>query len=59
MTNYLTFLLRPDIFSITILTLYLLNAARWAYERNLGQTVYWLGAFIITSAVTFLMNGAK
>ena len=46
----------PAIFNYTILTLYVLNSARWAYERNLGQAVYWFGAFIITGAVTFLMD---
>jgi hypothetical protein len=53
----LTFLLRPDIFNIVILTLYVLSAARWAYERSWGNALYWACAFGITYSVTFLMKG--
>lgn len=49
-------LLDPKLFNYLILTMYFLNTVRWAFERNVGQIVYWLGAFIITFAVTFLME---
>lgn len=47
-------LLDPKIFNYVILCLYILNAARWAAHRNLGDTMYWISAFMITFTVTFL-----
>jgi len=49
----MTWLYDPKIFNYTILTLYLLNAGRWAYEGKWGDCAYWLGAFWITCAVTW------
>jgi len=48
--------LDPRFFNCLILVLYFLNALRWGFEKNIGQIVYWSGAFIITFAVTFLME---
>jgi hypothetical protein len=47
-------LLDPKFFNYLILVLYLLNATRWAVQRNLADTCYWLSAFAITFTVTFL-----
>lgn len=44
----------PRIFNYIILGLYLVNAARWALARSLGDTCYWLSAFAITFTITFL-----
>ena len=46
----------PALFNYVILTLYCLNAARWAFESRWGEAVYWAGAFIITYSVTFLLE---
>lgn len=43
----------PRLFNYAILGLYGLNILRWAIEGKPADAVYWLGAFIITSAVTF------
>lgn len=43
----------PRVFNFIILTLYGLNILRWAYEGKFVAALYWTGAFIITSAVTF------
>ena len=43
----------PAIFNYVILTLYILSAARWSIARDWNSAIYWLGAFIITSAVTW------
>jgi len=50
----MSWLLDPRIFNYVILTLYVLNAARWAWQRSLADTCYWLSAFAITATVTFL-----
>lgn len=50
----MTFLLDPRLFNYTIMALYLLNAARWAYERRVADVCYWLSALAITATVTFL-----
>lgn len=47
-------LLDPRFFNYLILVLYLMNAIRWGYQRNLADTCYWLSAFAITATVTFL-----
>lgn len=49
-------LLDPKIFNYVILALYALNAGRWAIAGKWGDVAYWLGAFWITAAVTFLMK---
>lgn len=43
----------PALFNWIILTLYLLSAVRWAVARDFNSSICWLGAFIITSAVTW------
>jgi hypothetical protein len=43
----------PRIINYVLLTLYLCCAARWAFARKWYDVAYWIGAFIITSAVTF------
>jgi hypothetical protein len=49
-----SFLADPKAFNYLIMVLYALNAARWAYERKLADTCYWLSALAITLTVTFL-----
>jgi hypothetical protein len=46
----------PKVFNYTIMVLYLLNAGRWAYERKIADTCYWLSALAITATVTFLYD---
>lgn len=43
----------PRLFNYVILTLYALNAARWAIAGKWGDCLYWMGALWITCAVTF------
>ena len=43
----------PMFFNYVIMTLYLLNALRWAYEFKWADFSYWLCAFGITATVTF------
>jgi hypothetical protein len=43
----------PRIFNFVIMGLYLLNAARWAYEGKWADMCYWLSALAITATVTF------
>lgn len=41
------------VFNYIIMTLYLLNAGRWAASRNWADCCYWLSAFCITATVTW------
>lgn len=50
------FLKDPKIFNYIILILYILCAVRWAFEKNYGQFIYWVGAIILTYAITFLIK---
>lgn len=47
-------LLDPRIFNYLIMSLYLLNAIRWAVARKTADVCYWLSALAITATVTFL-----
>jgi hypothetical protein len=49
----MNFLLDPKIFNYVIMTLYLLNVARWAYEGKWADVSYWTCAFGITATVTW------
>lgn len=44
----------PKVFNYLILTLYMLNASRWAYSQKWADVCYWLSAAAITATVTFL-----
>lgn len=46
-------LLDPRVFNFVILTLYALNAVRWAVYGSWADVCYWLSAFAITATVTF------
>jgi hypothetical protein len=46
-------LLDPRVFNFVILSLYLLNAGRWAYHGSWADVCYWLSAFAITATVTW------
>lgn len=46
-------LLHPALFNFVLLGLYLCAAIRWAYAREWWQSLYWLSACGITSAITF------
>jgi len=39
----------PRIFSYIVMTLYLANAARWAFEKKPADVCYWLSALAIIS----------
>jgi hypothetical protein len=43
----------PKLFNYLIMVLYLLNAGRWAWQRNWADMSYWLSAFAITATVTW------
>lgn len=46
----------PKLFNYVILTLYMINAAWWAWHGKLADTSYWLSAFAITATVTWGYN---
>jgi len=46
-------MLDPRIFNYVIMTLYVLNAGRWAAHGSIADVSYWLCAFGITATVTF------
>lgn len=46
----------PKVFNIVIMTLYIVNAGWWAYNRSYADMSYWLSAFAITATVTFGYN---
>lgn len=48
------FFLDPKIFNYVIMSLYLLSALRWGFERKPADVCYWLSALAITATVTFL-----
>lgn len=48
------FLLDPKLFNYVIMTLYLLNAGRWAIAGSWKDVCYWLSALAITATVTFM-----
>lgn len=52
----MAFLLDPKVFNYTILSLYLLNAARWGIYGSWPDVSYWLSAFAITATVTWGYN---
>ena len=43
----------PKIFNYIIMTLYLLNAIRWAVSGSWADCTYWLSALSITATVTW------
>ena len=43
----------PRIFNYIVLSLYGASTARWLCAGKYWDALYWFGAFIITSAVTF------
>lgn len=49
----INFALDRAVFNYVILTLYVLNAGRWAVAGSWGDALYWFAAFQITFAVTF------
>lgn len=52
----MSYLLDPKFFNYLIMTLYLINSARWAIECNWGQFVYWIAAFALTFSISFMMG---
>lgn len=52
----MSILLDPKIFNYLIMTLYLLNALRWAIAKKPADVCYWLSALAITATVTFLYD---
>jgi hypothetical protein len=49
----MSILLDVKFFNYLIMTLYLINSARWAIHGNYADVSYWLSAFAITATVTF------
>lgn len=52
----MTWLLDPKLFNYIIMSLYVLNAGRWAVQGSYADMCYWLSAFAITATVTFGYN---
>jgi hypothetical protein len=46
----------PRVFSVCIVVLFALATMRYAFARDLKQTLYWGGGFILNFAVTFLAD---
>jgi hypothetical protein len=44
----------PRFFNYLILSLYVLNAGRWAIASKWPDVCYWLSAAAITATITFL-----
>jgi hypothetical protein len=53
MTTMSTLLLDPKLINYLLTALYAANAARWAAYGSWPDAAYWLGALIITLALTF------
>lgn len=49
----MAWLFDPKLFNYIILTLYVTNAAWWAWHGKFADSCYWLSAFAITATVTF------
>ena len=49
----LALLFDPRIFNYVILALFLLSTARWAFDGNWMNALYWFSAFTLNAAVTF------
>lgn len=43
----------PKLFNYILMCLYVASAIRWGIARKPMDMLYWIGAFIITCAVTF------
>lgn len=43
----------PKVFNYLIMSMYVLNAGRWAYEGKWADVCYWMSAFAITATVTW------
>jgi hypothetical protein len=43
----------PAVFNYVIMSLYAMNAARWAFHGGWADACYWLSALAITATVTF------
>ena len=52
-------LLDPRFINYVLLALYAANTTRWAVHGSWGDATYWLGALIITLAVTLLSSRAR
>lgn len=42
----------PRLLNFVLLAIYIANSARWAIAKSWSDSLYWLGAFVITTAVT-------
>lgn len=49
----MNFITDPRIFSYAVMILYILNAARWAYERKFADVAYWILLCLLQAVVTF------
>lgn len=49
----MSFLLDPKMFNYIIMSLYVMNATRWAFAGGWADCSYWLCAFGITATVTW------
>lgn len=49
----MSFIFDPKVFNYLIMTLYVVNSARWAVYGSWGDAAYWISAFMITASVTW------
>jgi hypothetical protein len=52
----MNWIMDPKIFNYFIMTLYVMNAIRWAFHGSYADTSYWMSAFAITATVTWGYN---
>ena len=45
-------LFQPKTFNYIIMVLYALNAFWWLYHGSKAQSIYWVGALILTAGLT-------
>ena len=48
----LKFLYDPRLINYVLMSLFLLNAIRWSFERQWGKVIYWIGSLVLTIGIT-------
>jgi hypothetical protein len=53
MNNMIKIITDPRFFNYVIMSLYVINATRWAISGKWGDVSYWFAAAMITASVTW------
>jgi hypothetical protein len=53
MSKFIQICLDPKLFNYVIMTLYAINATRWAVNYSWADMCYWFSALAITATVTW------